>query len=175
MADAVQSAADKLGSWPEAGQWKEDAERYLKNASFFRNAPACIGVFIGRYESVADNILASRESFDSEGGQENSGLPEIRPHGNNERRGSHYHVVAGVSCHGAWCGLAWCSAYGKAGARGIVVHSPRIRPGLPCGGGVSRRKSHEGSKTGFGSGRVHPVTKWRAILAGSSHTFSKTG
>jgi len=66
MADAVQSAADKLSSWPEAGQWKEDAERYLKNASFFRNAPACIGIFIGQYQSVADKILASRESFDPE-------------------------------------------------------------------------------------------------------------
>ena len=51
MASAVQSVADKIASWPEAMSWQEDVNRYQKNASFFRNAPACIGVFSGVYQS----------------------------------------------------------------------------------------------------------------------------
>ena len=66
MADAVQSVADRIASWPEASPWKEDMERYRRNASFFRNAPVCIGVFMCRYESVADRILSSREASDPE-------------------------------------------------------------------------------------------------------------
>ena len=69
MADAVQSVADKIVSWPEAGAWQEDVKRYQKNASYFRNAPACIGVFVSQYESVADKILGARESFDAEARQ----------------------------------------------------------------------------------------------------------
>lgn len=66
MADAVQSVADKIASWPEAMPWQEDVERYRKNASFFRNAPACIGVFISAYQSPMDKVLVVRESFDPE-------------------------------------------------------------------------------------------------------------
>jgi len=66
MADAVQSVADKIASWPEAMSWKEDVERYRKNASFFRNAPVCIGVLISGYQSPMDKVLAARESFDPE-------------------------------------------------------------------------------------------------------------
>ncbi len=66
MADAVQSAADKIASWPEAMTWQEDIKRYQKNASFFRNAPVCIGVFTSEYQSVMDKALIARESFDHE-------------------------------------------------------------------------------------------------------------
>jgi nitroreductase len=66
MADAVQSVADQIASWPEAKSWQRDINRYQKNASFFRNAPACIGVFVGQYQSVADNVLKAREPIDSE-------------------------------------------------------------------------------------------------------------
>ena len=66
MADVVQSVADKIASWPEAMPWQEDVERYRKNASFFRNAPACIGVFISAYQSPMDKVLVVRESFDPE-------------------------------------------------------------------------------------------------------------
>lgn len=66
MATAVQSAADKIASWPEAMSWQEDVKRYQKNASYFRNAPACIGVFISDYQSVMDKVLIARESFDPE-------------------------------------------------------------------------------------------------------------
>jgi nitroreductase len=66
MADAVQSVADKIASWPEAMSWGEDVKRYQKNASFFRNAPVCIGVFAGEYQSPMDKVLIARESFDNE-------------------------------------------------------------------------------------------------------------
>jgi nitroreductase len=69
MANAVQSAADKIASWPEAAQWQEDSKRYQKNASFFRNAPVVIAAFTGEYQSVMDKVLLSRESFDSEAKQ----------------------------------------------------------------------------------------------------------
>jgi len=66
MADAVQSVADQIAAWPEAAQWQEDVKRYQKNASFFRNAPACLAVFTSEYQSVMDNVLIARESFDQE-------------------------------------------------------------------------------------------------------------
>ena len=66
MANAVQSVADKIASWPEAMSWQEDVNRYQKNASFFRNAPVCIGVFSGGYQSPMDKVLVARESFDRE-------------------------------------------------------------------------------------------------------------
>lgn len=64
MADAVQSAADTIASWPEARSWEEDVKRYQKNTSFFRNAPAVIGIFISEYRSVMDQVLISREPVD---------------------------------------------------------------------------------------------------------------
>jgi len=66
MANAVQSVSDKIASWPEAISWQEDVKRYQKNASFFRNAPVCIGVFSGGYQSPMDKVLIARESFDPE-------------------------------------------------------------------------------------------------------------
>ena len=66
MANAVQSVADKIASWPEARPWQEDVNRYQKSASFFRNAPVCIGVFMGGYQSPMDKVLVARESFDRE-------------------------------------------------------------------------------------------------------------
>jgi len=66
MANAVQSAGDQIASWPEAMPWQEDVKKYQKNASFFRNAPACIGVFVRQYQSVADKVLTSREAVDPE-------------------------------------------------------------------------------------------------------------
>jgi len=66
IADAVQSVSDKIASWPEATPWQEDVNRYQKNASFFRNAPVCIGVLSGAYQSPMDKVLVARESFDPE-------------------------------------------------------------------------------------------------------------
>jgi len=69
MADAVQSVADRIASWSETTQWQEDVNRYKKNASFFRNAPACISVFASDYQSVMDKVLIARESIDPEARQ----------------------------------------------------------------------------------------------------------
>ncbi len=66
MAEAVQAVADKMASWPEAKSWEEDIKRYQKNASFFKNAPACVGLFTGEYQSPMEKLLAARESFDPE-------------------------------------------------------------------------------------------------------------
>ena len=66
MANAVQAVSDKIASWPEAVSWQEDVNRYRKNSSFFRNAPVCIGVFSGGYQSPMDKVLMARESFDPE-------------------------------------------------------------------------------------------------------------
>jgi len=69
IADTVQAVADKIASWPEASRWREDVLRMRRNASYFRNAPACIEVFIHQYESVADRILAVREQSDPDAKQ----------------------------------------------------------------------------------------------------------
>jgi len=69
LADAVQTAADKVASWPESVKWKEEMERYRSNASFFRNAPVCIAVFVGQYMGPMDKALMAREAFDPEAGE----------------------------------------------------------------------------------------------------------
>jgi len=66
MANAVQAVMDKIASWPESKSWEEDIKRFQKNTSVFRNAPACIGVFIGEYQTPMDKVLVARESFDRE-------------------------------------------------------------------------------------------------------------
>lgn len=66
LANAVQAVADRIASWPEAESWQEDVKRYQRNASFFRNAPACVGIFAGEYRSPMDRVLAARESSDQE-------------------------------------------------------------------------------------------------------------
>ncbi len=66
MANAVQSVADKVGSWPEAARWKEEMVRMQKKSSFFSNAPVCIGVFVRNHESVMDKVLSTREASDPE-------------------------------------------------------------------------------------------------------------
>lgn len=64
MANAVQSVVDQIASWPEAESWREEVNRYRKNASFFRDAPVCIGVFSSAYQSPLDKVLMVRESID---------------------------------------------------------------------------------------------------------------
>ena len=66
MADTVQYVVDKIASWPEATPWQEDIKKYQKNASFFKNAPVCIGVFMSEYQSVLDKVLLAREPSDPE-------------------------------------------------------------------------------------------------------------
>lgn len=66
VGNVVQSVADKIASWPEAVSWQEDMKRYRTNASYFRNAAACIGVLAAEYQSPMDKVLIARQSFDQE-------------------------------------------------------------------------------------------------------------
>ena len=60
MADAVQATADLAASWPEAEPAREEMNRSQKNASYFRNAPACVAVFMDKYQSPMDAVLSTR-------------------------------------------------------------------------------------------------------------------
>ncbi len=66
MANAVQTVAERIASWPESAAWPEEMERARKNASYFRNAPVCIATFVGRYQSPIDKALEVRGSSDPE-------------------------------------------------------------------------------------------------------------
>ncbi len=64
MADAVKAKTELMSSWPEAGQFGEIVERWRKTSDFFRKAPACIAVLMGKYSSIADQILRLRGETD---------------------------------------------------------------------------------------------------------------
>lgn len=64
MADAVKGKTELISSWPEASQFGETVERWRKTSDFFRGAPACIAVLMGRYSSIADQILRARGESD---------------------------------------------------------------------------------------------------------------
>jgi nitroreductase len=64
IADAVQEKVDTLTNWPEAKEHGDTAERYRKNASFFREAPVLIVALNGQYKSVVDLILSKRGEED---------------------------------------------------------------------------------------------------------------
>lgn len=64
IADEVKSKTMLMGSWPEADQFGETVRRWQKNSDFFRGAPVCIAVLMGKYLSMADQILKTREEKD---------------------------------------------------------------------------------------------------------------
>lgn len=64
MADAVDGRSRLMASWPESAPFQEHADRWVKVGAFFRQAPACIAVMVGGYESIADRLLAARGSGD---------------------------------------------------------------------------------------------------------------
>ena len=64
MGDAVKSKTELMASWPEAKQFGETVARWRKTSDFFRGAPACIVVLMGRYSSIADQILRARGETD---------------------------------------------------------------------------------------------------------------
>jgi len=64
MADEVKSKTTLMGSWPEAGKFGDAAQRWQKNSDFFRGAPVCIAVLMGKYLSMADQILKMRGEKD---------------------------------------------------------------------------------------------------------------
>ncbi|MFB5083528.1 nitroreductase family protein [Symbiobacterium thermophilum] len=60
IADAVEARSRLMASWPEADRYREQADRWIRTSAFFRDAPACIAVQVGGYQSVADRLLAAR-------------------------------------------------------------------------------------------------------------------
>ncbi len=64
MADAVKAKTELMASWPEACQYGEVVERWRRSCDFFRNAPVCLAILMGKYSSIADQILRSRGESD---------------------------------------------------------------------------------------------------------------
>jgi nitroreductase len=64
MGDAVKAKTELMASWPEANQFGETVARWRKTSDFFRGAPACIVVLMGKYSSIADQILRARGETD---------------------------------------------------------------------------------------------------------------
>jgi nitroreductase len=65
MGDAVKAKTELMASWPEAGQFGETVARWRKTSDFFRGAPVCIAVLMGRYSSIADQVLQARGETDA--------------------------------------------------------------------------------------------------------------
>ena len=64
MGDAVKSKTELMASWPEAVQFGETVAKWRLTCDFFRRAPVCIAVLMGKYSSVADQILRARGETD---------------------------------------------------------------------------------------------------------------
>jgi nitroreductase len=64
MGDAVKAKTEIMASWPEAVICGDMLERWKKTSDFFRGAPACIAVLMGRYSSIADQVLRARGETD---------------------------------------------------------------------------------------------------------------
>ena len=71
IGDSVKSKTELMASWPEAEQFGETLIRWRRTSDFFREAPVCIAVLMGKYSSVADQILRTR-------GEEDAIAQEIR-------------------------------------------------------------------------------------------------
>ncbi len=64
VAKVFQEKVDTFTNWPEAEEYRETAESYRKNASFFREAPVLIVALSCGYKSVADLILSKKGERD---------------------------------------------------------------------------------------------------------------
>lgn len=64
MGNAVRSTTELIASWPEAEQFGETLARWKHTCDFFRGAPVCIVVLMGKYSSIADRILRARGDMD---------------------------------------------------------------------------------------------------------------
>ena len=64
MGDAVRAKTELMSSWPEAKQFGETVERWRRTSDFFRGAPTCIAVLMGKYISIADQVLRARGEND---------------------------------------------------------------------------------------------------------------
>ena len=68
IADAVQTSANQIASWPEAEKFM-DTTRLRERSSFFRDAPAAIAVAAAQYQSGIDQLLEAREKTNSQARQ----------------------------------------------------------------------------------------------------------
>ncbi len=66
MGDAVKAKTELLASWPEALPFSREVSSWRKTSDFFRRAPVCIAVLMGKYASIADRILMARGDGDPE-------------------------------------------------------------------------------------------------------------
>ncbi len=64
IADAVQTSADLIASWPEAEKLGNLPAGWRERSSFFRTAPAAIAVAAAHYQSFVDQLMAMRENTD---------------------------------------------------------------------------------------------------------------
>ncbi|MHB1134465.1 MAG: nitroreductase family protein [Chloroflexota bacterium] len=64
LADAVRAKSLLIAGWPEAEAFGDSVQRWTRTSDFFRQAPLCIAVLMGRYESIADQVLAARDVAD---------------------------------------------------------------------------------------------------------------
>ena len=69
IADAVQSGANMIASWPEAEKFGDTASGLINRIGFFRNAPAAIAIAAAQYQSPIDKILTLREETDPQAGK----------------------------------------------------------------------------------------------------------
>ena len=65
MGDAVKTKTEIIASWPEAEPFSKKVARWRQVSDFFREAPACIAVLVGKYSSIADQILQARGAVDA--------------------------------------------------------------------------------------------------------------
>lgn len=66
IADAVKAKTELMAAWPEAERFGDSVQRWRRTSDFFRSAPVCIAVAMGRYESTADLVLNARGEGDPE-------------------------------------------------------------------------------------------------------------
>lgn len=64
IGDAVKSKTELIASWTEAEQSGEALARWRQTCDFFRGAPVCIAALMGKYSSLADQILRARGERD---------------------------------------------------------------------------------------------------------------
>ncbi len=69
IADAVETTANTVGSWPELIKLGDAAKRQVRNSGFFRTAPAAIAVTTGQFHSPVDQACAEREKTDPRAAQ----------------------------------------------------------------------------------------------------------
>jgi nitroreductase len=64
MGELVEEVSEQMLAWPEAVDSIDIIKKWLKSASFFKNAPACIAITVLQYESLTDKLVRKRSNYD---------------------------------------------------------------------------------------------------------------